>query len=165
MFERHKIGTRAIAVHVGLGREDDAPQLEAEFLELVKASGAEVVAEMKVNRRVPEPRYLIGEGKAEALREGVRLNGAELVIIDFAISPAQERNLERLIECRVLDRIGLILDIFAQRAASFEGKLQVELAQIASSFHSAGQRVDSSRATERRYRITRSRREATRDRS
>lgn len=130
MFERHKIGTRAIATHVGLGRDHRAPQLEAEFLELVRASGADVAAEMHVNRRVAEPRYLIGEGKAEALREGVRLHGAELVIIDYAMSPAQERNLERLIECRVLDRIGLILDIFAQRAASFEGKLQVELAQL-----------------------------------
>ena len=130
MFERHRIGTTAIAVHVSFGRSLEQHDAEAEFLELVRASGAQTQEVVRVNRKLPEPRYLIGEGKAKELKQVVQAHGAELVIVDFAISPAQERNLERMIECRVLDRIGLILDIFAQRAASFEGKLQVELAQL-----------------------------------
>ena len=130
MFERPSIGTRAIAVHVGFGRVPDAAEAASEFIDLVHASGAEVCDSVRVYRNAPEPRFLIGEGKANELKDLVQRENADLVIVDFAISPGQERNLERHIECRVLDRIGLILDIFAQRAASFEGQLQVELAQL-----------------------------------
>src|SRR5207237_3892840 len=81
-------------------------------------------------RRVPEAKYFVGTGKADEIREGVLAAKADLVIFNHILTPGQERNLERLIQCRVLDRTGLILDIFAQRARSFEGKLQVELAQL-----------------------------------
>src|SRR5262249_19386917 len=78
----------------------------------------------------PDPRYFVGSGKAEELKAAAHANAADVVLIDHAVSPSQERNLEKLIERRVLDRNGLILDIFAQRARSFEGKLEVELAQL-----------------------------------
>src|SRR5688572_20880341 len=81
-------------------------------------------------RRAPDPRLYIGSGKAEEIRGLVAATGADLVLFDHALSPSQERNLEALLKCRVLDRTGLILDIFAQRARSFEGQLQVELAQL-----------------------------------
>ena len=82
------------------------------------------------SRRAPDPRYFIGSGKAEEVRDRVREEEAEVAIFNHALSPSQERNLEQLLQCRVLDRVGLILDIFAQRARSHEGKLQVELAQL-----------------------------------
>lgn len=101
-----------------------------EFRLLAKAAGAEVVGALSGSRDAPDPRHFIGSGKAEELRHLVLAADAELVIFDHALSPAQERNLERLLAARVLDRSGLILDIFAQRARSAEGKLQVELAQL-----------------------------------
>ena len=76
------------------------------------------------------PRYFVGTGKAEELAEQRRALDADLILVNHALSPVQERNLEKLTECRVVDRTGLILDIFAQRARSHEGKLQVELAQL-----------------------------------
>ncbi|HAO31997.1 MAG TPA: GTPase HflX, partial [Candidatus Competibacteraceae bacterium] len=81
-------------------------------------------------RQAPDPRLFAGSGKAEEIRAAIQQNGAELAIFDHALSPGQERNLEAFLQCRVVDRTGLILDIFAQRARSFEGKLQVELAQL-----------------------------------
>jgi GTP-binding protein HflX len=81
-------------------------------------------------RKAPHPKYFVGEGKAEEIADAVKATGASVVLFDHALSPAQERNLERLCECRVIDRTGLILDIFAQRARTHEGKLQVELAQL-----------------------------------
>ena len=128
MFERPKSGERAVLVHLNLDPASGAALL-AEFGELARAAGAEVLATVTGNRRNPEPRFFIGEGKAAEVAERVRELKADLVLVDHALSPSQERNLEKLLSCRVLDRSGLILDIFAQRARTFEGKLQVELAQ------------------------------------
>ncbi len=102
----------------------------AEFQDLARATGAEISAVVTGKSRVPSAKYFIGKGKSEEIRDLVVLHQAPLVIFNHDLSPAQERNLESLFECRVLDRTGLILDIFAQRAHSFEGRLQVELAQL-----------------------------------
>ncbi|MFK5986341.1 MAG: GTPase HflX [Pseudomonadota bacterium] len=128
-FERPDSGERAIIVHINFSREKDNEQLD-EFIELVNSAGAETVAIIKGNRQRPEAKYFVGTGKAEEIRLAVQSNEADVVLVNHAISPAQERNLENLLECRVLDRTGVILDIFAQRARSFEGQLQVELAQL-----------------------------------
>ena len=128
MFERPKSGERAVLVHLNLDPITGGALL-AEFTELAHAAGAEVLEAVSGNRRVPEPRYFIGKGKAEEVAARVKALGADLVLVNHPLSPSQERNLEKLLACRVLDRVGLILDIFAQRARSFEGKLQVELAQ------------------------------------
>jgi GTP-binding protein HflX len=129
MFERPQTGERAILVHVGLQGPPDPQELQ-EFKELARSAGAEPIALISGQRQVPDPRLYIGSGKAEEVREQVQALCADLVIFDNLLSPSQERNLERLFECRVVDRTGLILDIFAQRARSHEGKLQVELAQL-----------------------------------
>lgn len=129
MFERPQSGERAILVHAGPEGAPDESERE-EFLELAVSAGAVVVDELVSARRRPDPRCFIGKGKLGELAESVSDHGAELVISSSALSPSQERNLERRLKCRVLDRAGLILDIFAQRARSFEGKLQVELAQL-----------------------------------
>ena len=128
MFERPKSGERAVLVHLDLG-SDHGEVLLAEFAELARAAGAEVLDTVRGSRRTPEARYFIGEGKANEVAERVKAFKADLVLVNHALSPSQERNLEKLLSCRVLDRTGLILDIFAQRARTFEGKLQVELAQ------------------------------------
>jgi GTP-binding protein HflX len=128
-FERHEGGERAVLLHVEQRAIDSKEDL-AEFRELVHSAGADILAESVVNRRTPDPRLFIGKGKAEELAEMVAAHEAELVIVNAPLSPSQERNLEALLRCRVLDRTGLILDIFAQRARSHEGKLQVELAQL-----------------------------------
>jgi len=101
-----------------------------EFTELVRSAGADVVAFVEGSRHSPDSRHFVGLGKVDEIKESVKLTDANIVIFDHALSPAQERNLERAFECRVLDRTGLILDIFAQRARSHDGKLQVELAQL-----------------------------------
>lgn len=129
MFERPKSGERAILVNVEFGSAPD-PEESRELEELALSAGAAVVASVDATRRSPEPRYLIGSGKVEELAGRVAEESAELVIFGRDLSPSQERNLERSLRCRVLDRTGLILDIFAQRARSHEGKLQVELAQL-----------------------------------
>ncbi|MEZ5593013.1 MAG: ribosome rescue GTPase HflX [Gammaproteobacteria bacterium] len=134
MFERPRSGERAILVHITLNQpvaltQDDTYAL-TEFRELASSAGAQEAALVTGRRTVPEPRYFVGTGKAEEIRDTVLAHSAELVIVNHDLSPSQERNLERLLQCRVLDRSGLILDIFAQRARSFEGKLQVELAQL-----------------------------------
>ncbi len=129
MFERPRSGERAVLVHLDLPQETDREDLE-EFRILARSAGAEVVAVVTGARRQPEPKYFVGSGKAEEIQQAVVDNEAEVVLVNHPLSPAQERNLERLLKCRVLDRIGLILDIFAQRARSHEGKLQVELAQL-----------------------------------
>lgn len=110
----------------GLGGAGD---LE-EFRLLASSAGAEILQVLTGSRNSPDPKYFIGSGKAEELHRAVVDGAADLVIFDHTLSPAQERNLEKLCQCRVLDRTGLILDIFAQRAHTFEGKLQVELAQL-----------------------------------
>ncbi len=129
MFERPQSGERAILLHASTDGAPDASE-RAELAELARSAGAEIVGELASGRRTPDPRYFIGRGKVAELGELVRGAGAELVISGAPLSPSQERNLERELKCRVLDRAGLILDIFAQRAQSFEGKLQVELAQL-----------------------------------
>lgn len=129
MFERPKSGETAVLVHVDLPGISEPEDL-LEFTDLVRSAGAVPVATVTGKRSAPEPRYYIGKGKAEAVADQVSLQHADVVIFNHDLSPSQERNLERLLECRVLDRTGLILDIFAQRARSFEGKLQVELAQL-----------------------------------
>ena len=129
MFERPQTGERAILVHVALHGPPDADELQ-EFGELARSAGATVLDLVTSQRQAPDPRLYIGSGKADELRELVVARGAELVIFDNELSPSQERNLEKIFQCRVLDRTGLILDIFAQRARSHEGKLQVELAQL-----------------------------------
>ena len=129
MFERPQSGERAILVHASLkGAPDDIER--EEFAELASSAGAVVVDEIISARKRPDARFFIGRGKVDELRESIAANDAELVISGAELSPSQERNLERELKCRVLDRAGLILDIFAQRARSFEGKLQVELAQL-----------------------------------
>jgi GTP-binding protein HflX len=102
----------------------------AEFKQLVISAGAKIGSIVTGTRRVPESKYFVGSGKAEEIRDAVSHTKAQLIIFNHVLSPAQERNLERLTQCRVVDRTGLILDIFAQRARSFEGKLQVELALL-----------------------------------
>jgi GTP-binding protein HflX len=129
MFERPRAGERTVLVQLALGQPLDADSIE-EFRLLARAAGAEVVGSLGGSRQTPEPSLFIGRGKAEELKALVEATAAELVIFDHALTPGQERNLERLLGCRVVDRNGLILDIFAQRARSFEGKLQVELAQL-----------------------------------
>ena len=129
MFERPRTGERAVLVRLGLGAPIDPEDLE-EFTQLALSAGALPVATVTGRRERPDPRYFLGTGKAAELREVAAANDAEVILVDHALSPSQERNLEKLIERRVLDRNGLILDIFAQRARSFEGKLEVELAQL-----------------------------------
>jgi GTPase len=128
-FERARTGERAVLVRLGLGMPVDSEDLQ-EFRQLATSAGAIPVAQVTGRRDRPDPRYFMGSGKAQELRAAVEAHAAEVVLIDHALSPSQERNLEKLIGRRVLDRNGLILDIFAQRARSFEGKLQVELAQL-----------------------------------
>jgi GTP-binding protein HflX len=129
VFERPRTGERAVLVRLGVGAPVDPEDLE-EFTQLALSAGARPVATVTGRRERPDPRYFLGSGKAEELRDVARDAEADLILVDHALSPSQERNLEKLIERRVLDRNGLILDIFAQRARSFEGKLEVELAQL-----------------------------------
>ena len=129
-FERPDSGgEEAILVHVdfpeGANRED-----LSEFRELVISAGADPVDLVTTKRDVPHVKTFVGKGKVEEVAEAVRMHDVSLVIFNHALTPSQERNVEREIKCRVLDRTGLILDIFAQRARTHEGKLQVELAQL-----------------------------------
>ena len=119
-----------VQIRFGSGTKALDQQDEQEFKELVRSAGAHNSLVIGGSRQTPHPRYFVGSGKAEEIRLAVKQHDADVVIFDHALSPAQERNLEKLIECRVLDRTALILDIFAQRARSHEGKLQVELAQL-----------------------------------
>ena len=128
-FERHGGGERAILVHLD-GQDPEAREDPQEFQELALSAGAETVSFVTVPRQRPTAKFLIGSGKVGELRDLVQTAQADLVIFNHVLTPSQERNLERVFECRVLDRTGLILDIFAQRARTHEGKLQVELAQL-----------------------------------
>jgi len=129
LFERPRGGERAVLVGVGIGHPVD-PSDTSEFRALAASAGTVGVGFVLANRARPDPKYFVGSGKAEEIRACAEANDAELVLVDQSLSPSQERNLEKLTQRRVLDRNGLILDIFAQRARSFEGKLQVELAQL-----------------------------------
>ncbi len=128
-FERPESGERAILVHIEMADEanQESPQ---ELEELAISAGADPVEWLMGTRAHASPKYFIGSGKLDELRKLVDLHQVEVVIFNHALSPAQERNIEREIRCRVIDRTGLILDIFAQRARTHEGKLQVELAQL-----------------------------------
>jgi GTP-binding protein HflX len=128
-FERPGGGERAILVHLD-GQDPAAREDPQEFQELARSAGAETVGFVNVSRHQPSAKFLIGSGKVEELHDLVKEGEAKLVIFNHTLTPSQERNLERALECRVLDRTGLILDIFAQRARTHEGKLQVELAQL-----------------------------------
>lgn len=128
LFSRPSGGERAVTVHVRMPGDalDAAEEMEA----LARSAGAELVGRCDHRRDTPDPRTFIGRGKVAELAEQVAAYGVALVLIDQPLSAAQERNLEAELNCRVLDRTGLILDIFAQRAQTFEGRLQVELAQL-----------------------------------
>lgn len=129
LFERPDAGERAVLVHLELtGRtENEDPR---EFEELVRSAGGDPVALIVGRRSAPDKRLFVGTGKLDEVHAAVIEHGAELVLFNNTLSPSQERNIERVLQCRVLDRTGLILDIFAQRARTHEGKLQVELAQL-----------------------------------
>ncbi|WP_127470816.1 ribosome rescue GTPase HflX [Thiomicrorhabdus aquaedulcis] len=127
-LERREL-ERAVLVHVDLHDEADREELD-ELYELVDSAGAQACALLTTKRSKPDPKLFVGKGKAEEIKQAVELYEADVVIFNHALTPAQERNLSNLLECHVIDRVGLILDIFAQRARSHEGKLQVELAQL-----------------------------------
>jgi GTP-binding protein HflX len=129
LFERPRGGERAVLVGVGIGHPVD-PSDTAEFSALAASAGTLRVGLVLTSRARPDPKYFVGSGKAEEIRVCAEANDADVVLVDQTLTPSQERNLEKLTGRRVLDRNGLILDIFAQRARSFEGKLQVELAQL-----------------------------------
>lgn len=129
MFERPRGGERAVLVHLDMGQVDEQQALE-EFTELAYAAGATPVATVTGARRVPDAKYFAGTGKVAEIQQQVEATTADVVLFNHTLTPVQERNLEREFKCRVLDRTGLILDIFAQRARTHEGKLQVELAQL-----------------------------------
>lgn len=119
---------RVILVSVAINMLDDLDV--EEFHLLAQSAGATILEHLTVQRNKPDPKFFVGSGKAEEIAQLVESLEAELVIFDHSLSPAQERNLEKIMKCRVIDRTGLILDIFAQRARTHEGKLQVELAQL-----------------------------------
>ena len=129
MIERPRSGERALLVRIGLGAPLAPAELE-EFSALATSAGAIPVGVVTGSRQHPDPKFFVGSGKAEELKTRAEETGADVILVDHALSPSQERNLEKLTCRRVLDRSGLILDIFAQRARSHEGKLQVELAQL-----------------------------------
>jgi GTP-binding protein HflX len=129
MFERPRGGQKAVLVHLEFpGTHYERAQ--GEFVELAISAGAEILATLGGRRDIPDARFYCGSGKAAEIASAAAAHSAELVVFNHDLSPSQERNLEKLLRCRVLDRTGLILDIFAQRAHSHEGKLQVELAQL-----------------------------------
>ncbi len=129
LFDRYKAGELALLVHITFSDDDKKEDLE-ELKLLVSSAGVKSVGVVTGPRKSPHPRYFVGTGKAQEIADSVRTLGANIVIFNHALSPAQQRNLEALCECLVLDRTALILDIFAQRARTYEGKLQIELAQL-----------------------------------
>jgi GTP-binding protein HflX len=129
LFDRYEAGEQAVLVYIHFSQNKDTEGMR-EFEALVSSAGVEALQIVTGSRKAPHPKYFVGEGKAEEIADAVKASGASVVLFDHTLSAAQERNLERLCECRVIDRTGLILDIFAQRARTHEGKLQVELAQL-----------------------------------
>ena len=128
-FERPKTGEVTILVQLSI-ESDKEREDPIEFEELALSAGSLPVEFIRGARKQPSPNYFVGSGKLEEIASAVRAHKAQVVLFNHALSPSQERNLEKELQCRVLDRTGLILDIFAQRARSHEGKLQVELAQL-----------------------------------
>ncbi|MDR1350104.1 MAG: GTPase HflX, partial [Zoogloeaceae bacterium] len=129
MFERPASGERAVLAQLDFG-EPDIPERLEELRLLTGSAGGVVAAEVTGRRQSPDARTFVGKGKVEEIAAMRAATDSDLVIFNHNLSPAQMRNLERLLECRVIDRTSLILDIFALRAQSAEGKLQVELAQL-----------------------------------
>ena len=130
MFERPAAGgERTVIVQLDFGTGDFADRLE-EIRLLAESAGADICAEVQGKRHSPDAATFAGKGKVQEIGAEIAAHQANLVIFNHDLSPAQERNLERLLQCRVIDRTSLILDIFALRAQSSEGKLQVELAQL-----------------------------------
>ncbi|MBJ3814070.1 GTPase HflX [Shimwellia pseudoproteus] len=129
MFDRYEAGEQAVLVHIYFTQDKDLEDIH-EFESLVSSAGVDAMQVITGTRKAPHPKYFVGEGKAIEIADAVKATGASVVLFDHALSPAQERNLEQVCQCRVIDRTGLILDIFAQRARTHEGKLQVELAQL-----------------------------------
>ena len=134
LFDRQKEavgqGERTILVHVELTSGNQSTGSIDEFKQLAESSGLNIVKTLTIKRSFTKAQYFIGTGKVDELAKLVDENGIEIVIFSLQLSPSQERNLEKALKCQVMDRTGLILDIFALRANSFEGKLQVELAQL-----------------------------------
>lgn len=128
-FDRPESGEAAVLVHFDFNRYDD-PEDPREFEELVLSAQGDPVAFLMGQRATPHAKYFIGTGKLQELHDLVKEHEAAVVIFNHVLSPSQERDIEKVVGCRVLDRVGLILDIFAQRARTHEGKLQVELAQL-----------------------------------
>jgi GTP-binding protein HflX len=129
LFDRPRSGERALLVRIGAGGPPAPADLE-ELSALASSAGAVPVGTVTGSRPRPDPRFYMGSGKADEVKARAEELSADVILVDHALSPSQERNLEKHIGRRVLDRSGLILDIFAQRARSHEGKLQVELAQL-----------------------------------
>ncbi|GIU45248.1 ribosome rescue GTPase HflX [Shewanella algidipiscicola] len=129
MFDRYEAGDAAVLVHIDFADESSREDI-TELRLLVESAGAKTVGVITGSRRSPDRKFFVGSGKAEELAALVAATDASVVIFNHPLSPAQERNLELVCQCRVLDRTTLILDIFAQRARTYEGKLQVELAQL-----------------------------------
>ncbi|HQT70779.1 MAG TPA: GTPase HflX [Thiobacillus sp.] len=129
MFDRHQGGERVILVALDFGTPDFSEGL-AELRLLASGAGLEILGEVQGKRSRPDAALFVGSGKADEVAAMVAATEAEVVVFNHELSPAQERNLERRLQCRVIDRTSLILDIFASRAKSAEGKLQVELAQL-----------------------------------
>ncbi len=127
MIDRPESGERAVLVHLTLrSMQEDLLELK----ELAKSAGTDPVYVLTGSRKKPDPKYFVGKGKLEELKGIIETYEADIVLFNHPLSPSQERNLEGYLGVRVVDRNGLILDIFAQRAQTFEGKLQVELAQL-----------------------------------
>jgi GTP-binding protein HflX len=128
LLDRPRSGERALLLHIGLNRPSFDDEIQ-EFRALAESAGALVVGEIQARRERPDPKYFVGSGKVDEVGALAKETQAQLILVSQPLRAGQERNLELTLKTRVLDRNGLILDIFAQRAATFEGKLQVELAQ------------------------------------
>ncbi|KZY32855.1 GTPase HflX, partial [Oleiphilus sp. HI0043] len=129
MFDRPDSGELAILVHIDFNSEKEREDPD-EFKELVSSAGVETLAVITGSRDKPDARHFVGKGKLEEIQFELEHGEADVVLFNHALSPSQQRNLEAALECRIIDRTGIILDIFAQRARTHEGKLQVELAQL-----------------------------------
>jgi len=129
LFDRYQAGEQAVLVHLDFPDESTREDL-TEFKMLVSSAGVNELTVVTGKRSTPHPKFFVGSGKAEEIADAVRLYEADVVLFNHSLSPSQEKNIEAMCQCRVIDRTTLILDIFAQRARTHEGKLQVELAQL-----------------------------------
>jgi GTP-binding protein HflX len=129
LFDRYQAGEQAILVHVDFPDDSSREDLQ-EFKMLVSSAGVNALSVVTGKRNTPHPKFFVGSGKASEIAEAVTLYDANVILFNHSLSPSQEKHLEALCQCRVVDRTTLILDIFAQRARTHEGKMQVELAQL-----------------------------------